>query len=86
VEMEKSDRDFILEGKYPYFPFLPVKRNKEGEHLPEFGFMVYGAPNKVYLMNFWGWVLGKEKVEMKDIPTARYDTVDELLADGWVVD
>lgn len=85
MEMEKSDRDFILEGKYPYFPFLPVKRYKDGQRMPEVGFIFYGEFNKVYLMNLFRFWEEKE-VTLESLPTVRYDTVDELLADGWVVD
>jgi hypothetical protein len=81
--MEESSgrhREMLLHPEWwPLWPFLPLKRSKEGER--ELGV-------------FYESTKGKIEVIMSNVfaddfcraPRKEYPSIDALLADGWVVD
>ena len=80
--MTEIDRAYILDWKgYVQYPFCPVKRHSEKSPSIELGVIVAGHPTTVYLVDMW-----EIKGSLKDMPKIEYESVDKLLADGWVVD
>lgn len=85
---EFDHKEFIQnEQRWPNWPILPMKRlpkeRKFGE-FPELGVMLATRKTVVYLVDLYrlpqtpeGW----KKAEQKN-----YNTLDELLNDGWIVD
>lgn len=79
--MVVSDREFILDPyKWPHL-VLPLKRYVG--HQMEVGFLC--GDNTFNLRLGYIFDLGEDKGP-DDFPVKKYNTVDELLADGWVVD
>ncbi len=94
VKSEKllSDLEFIkFCGGWPCWPYLPIKR---GEHYPEDCMLLWAGnwsddntprfPLAVYNCNLWS--LPKTVEEFKAKKFKEYESVEALLADGWVVD
>ena len=83
-----DDRAMVLNpNKWPRWPFLPMKR--PGNHGPECCFLVQQKELILYKTYMFGLddLPGDTFAEkVKDVKTYRYDNVDALLADGWVVD
>lgn len=81
------------DAQWPQWPFCPLKRDRKDKPggWPECGLVVAGeragAMPTVYLVNLFGLGdLKKEGKWLKDVPQTKYDTLDQLLADGWYVD
>jgi hypothetical protein len=79
--MEEYDHKAMMldPNRWPQWPVLPVKQFGSG--FPECGVMVEsdGIQPKVYLTNLFALDLANAEVK-------EYEDIDELLADGWVVD
>jgi hypothetical protein len=71
---------------WPAYPFLPMRRKQEKVR-PDTGVLVDSKGNTVYLINMFGL---KEHFDsgksLTDIQKIEYQSVEELLADGWMVD
>lgn len=75
---------------WPCWPMLPVKRysTKEGSW-PETGLMIAksnvagGVEPTVYMLNLFGEHTIKEFIECKK---HKYESLDALVDDGWIVD
>ena len=93
TQNQKEDKQFILNpGKWPKWPSLPMK-NKD-----QCGFMLDKIPlgkpipkdhkcfRTVYCVNPWEFFTKEDRPKIADVPTKVYESVDEMLADGWVVD
>lgn len=80
--MALDDRDYILQGGWE--TCCLKKKPKEGERTPPMGYVAYGvitdprAPLTVYLRG------ETPRDDFKAVE--RYDSVDAMLAEGWVVD
>lgn len=82
-----TDKEMMLNPTaWPGWPYLAVKRDKN--NYLECGFMiaVKGYETTVFLMNIWDFCTQKERPKFEDIPHANYKNIDELMADGWIVD
>ena len=73
-------------------PFLPVVRRAARGDCQQLGVVydavgasgLYGYSATVFLTNFF--TLPKTEAALLALPKIVYDTLDELVADGWVVD
>jgi len=76
------------EDKWPHWPLLPVKKYKEGETWPTFGTLVSPIENNgiLWVVSASIFLLTLEMVTQKSVPIKAYDTVEEMVADGWMVD
>lgn len=94
-EPEASKMYLLKCGNWPRWPFCPVKRYNKKEYLPECGIVTDIAPLSdkqhpngkcepvVRILNlFIGWT-GEEYNSAKKY---EYESLDAMLADGWVVD
>jgi hypothetical protein len=71
---------------WPHYPILPVKRYTKKDTMPECAVMAAIEPRwRVYHKLLGQLGSGKLKDVLGDNFT-EYGSVDELLADGWVVD
>jgi hypothetical protein len=78
------DRAMILDPyKWPLF-YLPLKRSVQGGGMPEIALLRSAStePDVERTVEINMSVYGP----LGDVTTVKYSTVDELLADGWVVD
>lgn len=74
---ERNDREMILTPEaWPIWPVLPLKKRGEWET----GFLLFGHGLKVYIGTIF------LAVELSELKSIQYSSVDELLAAGWVVD
>lgn len=75
-------RGILKPDMWPRWPFLPVKR-KDGDNMwPEMGLLTDGDPDqqfRVYVTNLY-------KPDFENCDSYKYETVRELLDDGWRVD
>lgn len=84
------DRNFIANpDNWPCWPFLPVKRRDNSLENGNLGVLLSTAEHKagkmiVYLAYMFDWPQTPEGV--KSIKRIEYASVDDLLADGWMVD
>lgn len=78
---ERDDREMILHPDWwPMWPSLALKRRRhDGSSADRFGVLLEGPALTVYL-NLMGLPI------TSDTPRLEYETVEDLLADGWVVD
>lgn len=88
-----DDKGFILDpNRWPCWPWLPLKRGDHSLENKNLGLLFHGSLETkeftkgftIYHTNLFG--LPRSKEEWAKVPTTHYDTVDLLLADGWVVD
>lgn len=78
-----DDKEMILsEGLWPNWPLLPVKRPSDDFY--ECGLIWAGDVTTVVIANLFQLPLTPEQVG--SVRTYEYGSVDDLLADGWVVD
>ena len=73
-------------GRWPAWPFLPVKRTVDGEQ--ECAVMVEESMSGtatpiVYLVNLFAL---KEAGSLSKVENRRYESLEAVVADGWVVD
>ena len=78
-------------ASWPRWPILPVKRSIKDSYDIECGMIlaVQGYLTTVIRVSFYEFnpPSGVPFVELiKELPHTKYDSLDELLADGWVVD
>lgn len=86
-----TEKELILDTwSWPNFPILPVKNYKlvkPGE-MPECGVITasqVGAGGKIQVLMVNIWALTKETKE-EDLQKMDYDSLDAMLAAGWVGD
>lgn len=88
-------RDLIVlstPSSWSLYPFLPVIRRAAVGDVQQLGVLYdavgvsgrYGFTATVFLTNIFD--LPKTEAELFTLPKIVYDTFDELVADGWVVD
>jgi hypothetical protein len=75
-----DDKSMILHpDEWPRWPILPVKRYlKEAQNI-ELGVMMAGQSTTIYLTDMFDLNMSSAKRKV-------YGTLDDLLADSWVVD
>ena len=81
-----DDKQMILSPKlWPCHPYLPMKRrsNKEADGT-ECGVLYAGRRWVIYKTNLF--MLPAAYAEFEAFDKYAYQTVEELLADGWIVD
>jgi hypothetical protein len=85
IDVDKDDRGMILHPNlWPKWPYLPVKRRLEGGSFPETGVIWIGTKFNIYFVNLFD--MPKSAEEFKATNHIPYNNVDELIADGWIVD
>jgi hypothetical protein len=89
IDQEKDDRGMILHPVlWPKWPYLPVKRtvyDDDGNWKDlDTGVIFLNTGFNVYRANLFA--LPKTEEEFKNLPHHKYDNVDDLLADKWIVD
>ena len=87
--MSEEDRKMMADPRtWPSWPMLPVKRAKDHDLEPGFMVAIQGKLTTVFLVNPWAIWAGERKFKevLKNGPKKEYKSLDELLADGWVVD
>lgn len=84
--MKYNHKQMILNPeRWPRFPVLPLTRPDKSEPFEkELGLIFQDNLNMVVLGNCL--MLPSTAYELNRMETIVYDTVDELLADGWTVD
>ncbi|MEM2174360.1 MAG: hypothetical protein QXI58_01865 [Candidatus Micrarchaeia archaeon] len=74
--------------EWPLWPFLPVKRIINDKY--QFGILVDGDPdyeNTVILAQMHHHIRSLNDYDkLKYYPKLKYNSIDEILKDGWVVD
>ena len=70
--------------KWPYFPFLPMKRWLQSMNVPEVGVIWSSSPTKVTFISLLD--LPKTAKEFESLLGKVYTSSEEMLTDGWVVD
>lgn len=73
--------------QWPNFPLCSVKRHREGGGMPDCG-TVLALPTTVpvvYSASMFSFVK-MSKDEIRSVPQHKYESVDDLVADGWMVD
>jgi hypothetical protein len=87
---KNDERNLILQrgGKYwPSWPFLPIKRKDNRLENKNLGFLYHDAVHSDGKVRVYhAYMFDMPGVKLSDIPTTEYDSVDAMLADGWVVD
>lgn len=85
MQVNEKDRKMMSNPKtWPNWPLLPVKRETANGYEVGVIAAIKGQLTWVYLCNFWGLVAKSES--MKDARILKYNSLDELLAAGWIVD
>lgn len=86
-ERQQEDLVFIRNSKtWPNWPYLPLKRYIKERDKPECGFLFDGEVKyKVYLCNIFA-LKDMTQEQKQNIQTIQYNSIHELLNDGWVVD
>lgn len=69
---------------WPSWPFLPIKRWQENASQLETALIYVKDPLRVVTGNLFH--LPKDYEKFRELPAVEYDTIDAILADGWVVD
>ena len=82
IKLEERDKAMILdESRWPIWPVLPMKHRtrREPGGFTVTGIMTTGEPTKILVgtLGITDW---------KTAPVEEFATVDELLANGWIVD
>lgn len=81
----KEEIDMIKEPKrWPYYPFLPVKRRISRDMVPEVGVVYADDPTKVYQVGYYN--LGTSPSDHRRYPHLQYPNVEAMVATGWIVD
>lgn len=81
MKQTPTDKEFIENpANWPRWPYLPVKRQGK-DPWPEPGVMIEGHPT-VFLINYYQ--ISPEI--FKTCKSITYASVDDLLADGWIID
>jgi len=88
--VEEKTRRYILDPNlWLCWPLFPVKKAGRGSELGDLGFvfatkeLVGRTEFVVYLGNMYEAIAGRA---IRDFPQQKYDTIDALLADGWMGD
>lgn len=74
------DKEFLEKGLSPYYPFSCVKKYIDDQVVC--GVVLHGETT-VYCVNLFSLKNGKN---FKNCKQQKYETLDQLLADGWMVD
>ena len=84
--MEYNHKEMILNpSRWPRENILPLIRSDESKDFgKELGIIFKGDLNIVRLINMH--FLPNTFYELNRVPCIVYDSIDELLADGWIVD
>ncbi len=85
TDHKEQDKLIIRDpNKWPQWPYLPVKKHLRYEL--KCGVIIEDGAKDVtiYMTNLFN--LPKTSAEFKALPQVKYNSVDELLNDGWEVD
>lgn len=96
TDRQKEDKRFIENpGHWPRWPSLPIVKRGDNRQV---GFLMdmnpLGEPvNKhheslrtIHLANPWSYFVDMKPEDRKRVEKKTYNSVDEMLADGWYVD
>jgi len=84
-EPDVRDREMMSDPTtWPNWPLLPVKRYEDNDIECAVIRAVQGQMTWVVCVSFWGLVDKSETLEGAKV--LKYESLDKLLADGWVVD
>lgn len=86
-----SDKAMIQDpNKWPAWPFLPLKKGSYPSIEDKRLGVLYHSPTwsdgKVHVIHCYLFAPPKTREELHATPSTVYESVDALLADGWVVD
>ena len=86
--MERPENDLVGindDNYWPHWPFLPIKRKGKNNNFGyEFALLHTSNKSKAIFGNIFR--LPKTTEEFEKLPSIIYDSVEEMLADGWIVD
>ena len=75
--------DFLKSPEsWPHFPLCPVKRYEQEDKPPRTGVVLSSQPNTVVGLNVF--LVSREK--FKTAERWEYDSVEAVVADGWLID
>lgn len=81
------DFDWLSDPKnWLHWPICPVKRFTNPKDMPECGLVWAGELTHVYIQNLCLMVSGAVEPQFKDCKKYEYESLQEMLADGWMVD
>lgn len=86
-----NDKAMILDpNKWPSWPFLPLKKGSypslENKRLGVLYHSPVWSDGKVHVVHIYMFAPPKTAAELHASPATVYDSVDAMLADGWIVD
>lgn len=90
-----DDKKMMLDyANWPCWPTLPIKRKNHSIADKNLGILVatqeyvdaLKGKSKIVVYHVYMYGLPKTKEEWAAAPKTEYDTIDALLADGWIVD
>lgn len=73
-----------MEGAWPLWPYLPMKKHLGGGRFPEVGFLF--ASRSLSLIYKVGYDQISQYKKEEDMPKQEYPNVAAMLDDGWTVD
>ena len=85
ADTERDLRMIMDPSLWPRWPLLPLKRHKKDYSMPDMGCMCEGALEDrfvIYEINCWH----PKETPLPWPEIARYNTAEELIADGWKID
>lgn len=88
IKQSNVDIEFVRNPKnWPLFPILPVKRpSLNGTGWPELGFMVANGESTVFIGDIHELHFGPLGPQLEEMDIRRYDSLECLFSDGWMVD
>lgn len=79
--MDQQDFNMVMDDSgWPRWPVLPMKRKRGGN--VEFGVVIAGSRRIVYLCS----IFNTKGISDGTAEKVEYEAVEEMLADGWIVD
>lgn len=85
-QRRKEDIEFINDPYgWPVYPFLPMKRTGP-DHSNVSGVIINPERTVVYEKNMFSFESGELLPQLKDAKKHQYESVEALVADGWMVD
>lgn len=81
-DAEEEVRMIKAQEGWPFWPVLPVKR----PGTDQCGIVTAAAPSTVIVMNMWSLRTGSISEQTKDAEHIEFESVEAMVADGWVGD
>ena len=85
TDEEQRDIQMIKRpDEWPQWPFLPIKKYADGGGWPKMAIIQASDPCTIIEANLFN--LPKAEGDFKALPRKTYQSVEDVVTDGWVVD